>query len=433
MDINELYGHLLRVGGLQADKEGLVSIVIGKESKPYTIEGKRLVLPLPEQLATGGWDQRIVFHPLSENILRGESKIMERFRGAINLKLNWVIGKMAEELLALTVDVNSHPRMSPDQGVLLTQLLGADQKLFDKFALIMKAMGMGDKDKAFVHIFLKRGGMVGGKKFNRACIVSFPFYEELCKDEKTVYGVPISGKARGILRALMEFLLPGIQVANSFDVGSVSDIAPFLDALMQGVKRIAISLNDVLDAYAEFFPNVEDYRIDDNWVEVFDNLSTMLSQIRDIPMQAGNEGGGATPAPVQPTVERHTPAATPGAAAHAPAGRVTMPHAPVAQHAPRGTVAMPAPVVTPQGQPAGTPGVVYNADGSINMAATRASNPQLNAQFNNGYSGYGMQPVIPPGPDATRNARPLWDQPAPYQHGGYGGGGYGGGYGGGRI
>lgn len=421
MKLIQLYRDILSVGSLIADGEGMVSAAVAGQTVPFMVEGKRLVLPTQEHLSNPDWSNRVTFHPLSENILRGESKVMEKYRHAVNVRMNYVLGCIGENLLDLAQNVDAAKRLNPDQTQFLTKVLGADEKTLDIWKHLLKAMGMGNNDKCIVHLFLKRGGVVRGKKYNRACIVSFPLYEELWKEErhpttspaltkeqKQVYGITISKKHKAVLRALIEFMLPGIENANQFDSGSESDIAPFLDALMQGVAKVASSINNVIDEFGEFIHLSNELRYNDDWVEKFENLNALLPEIRMIPMQAGNEGSTSK---VQ--VPTHT------GQQQQPQGLTNVAPAPVhAAHPPPGVMAMPGPQQLQQAwgqqvQPAAAPaagGIAKTASGAIDMSATLRSNPAVAAALVGAYPGMypGVVMAPPPGPVGARMGDPRW-------------------------
>ena len=103
MKLITLYKALLELGGMSSDRDGLVSGKLPgakEDPRPVTIKGKRLVLPTQKQLTTSDWSDRIVFHPLYENVLRGESQVIEvkiskeqYERDKINLQLEgWNVG-----------------------------------------------------------------------------------------------------------------------------------------------------------------------------------------------------------------------------------------------------------------------------------------------------------------------------------------------------
>lgn len=429
MKMIELYKHLLAAGNCIVDDEGMVSGSMKGKTMPLMVGGKRLVLPTAEHLAHPDPSNKVIFHPLSENILGGESKVMEKFRGTINVRLNWVLACLLQELMGIVTSVKLHPKLSPTQSELLSKVKSADltmvdvtvkdkkvpmAKAYKALKDLIDAMNVTSKDKCFVHIFLRRGGRVAGKSYRSAAIVSFPLYEELAKGEKQVFGVTLRAKDREAIMQLLEFVIPGIEVPHSYDKGSECDIAPFLDALMKSLMGIASNINAIVDEFenhlSEDAPG--DYKYGDQWVSIFDNLSQMLPEIRMIPMQAGNEGhrdtrpvgnpnatgapalvNAAPPAPHQPAV------AAPNTIAYPPAF-------PQQAYAPAAYPAMP--------QPAGP---VKTESGKIDFAASMRSNPVLAQQLNSGmgqvpYGQQFYQPPPPPGPATARMGAPRWDQPA---------------------
>lgn len=404
MKIIELYKEILSAGYLFADKEGMISAKIKGSTMPFLIDGKRLVLPTKEHLKNSDWSNRVVFHPLSENILRGESKVLERFRNNINLRLNYVLGMVADQLFKLVVNVGGHKHLSPDQSIILSSVKNADEKAYNAFGNLIEDMGLTNKTKCIVHIYLKKGGVVDGRKYNRAAIVTFPLYEELLKNQKQVFGVNIaSAKHREAIKQLLEYILPGIDKPHYFDRGSESQIAPYLDCLMQGVLGIASRINNIIDEYGQFMDSADELRYADGWVEVFENLEQLKAEIRSIPMQAGNEGAvGDAPA-------------APAPAAQAPAQVLQTPSA-----IPVPPPVQPIPTQPYYGAPPPAPvqggGVVKSASGGIDFAASMRSNPQLAGTIP--YNGYGQpygQPAIPPGPIGARMTPPRWDRPDQYQ------------------
>lgn len=404
MNIIELYKHILGTAALSADDDGMISATFAKTTSPFLIGGKRLVLPTAAQMANPEWENRKVFHPLSENTWRNESEVMERFRHAVNTRLNYTILRLSESLLKIAADQKMHAKLSPTQSELLSAIPDAKEDTLKVFTAIMKAMGLGNKEKCVVHVFLKRNGKIGDKVYARAAVVSSPLYEELEKEGKQVYGVTVTTKQRNTIKSLLKFVVPGIDTAQNFNRGSDSDIAPFLDSLMRGLLAIGQNINVLTDEYAEFLPDSDEYRYDDAWIPVFDNLAQMLPQIRMIPMQAGNEGAviAKTPIPMQPVAQ----APMYGQLAPPPVMQQTGFPPPMQQGFP---------IQQPQyGQPV-APQAVRTNTGAIDFEASLRANPQLAQQLTVGLSpGYG-QPAV--GPMATHRAPPRWDQPAPAAQG----------------
>ena len=372
MKLLELYENLLKAAFLATTEDGYVSRKFGDQTDPAIIKGKRLVLPTQEHLANPNKKDIILFHPLSENILKGESVVLEEFRTSLNIRLNFTIGLIAFQLLQIATSTKEHAKLTPDQSEFLSDLKNADEKTLDTFGKLLKAMNVSQNQNVFVSIFLKRSGSVGGKKYQRAGIVAFPFYEELMKSTTELYGVKLRVKDRETFIKLMEYIFPNIGVPESHNRGSDSDVAPFLDALMKAVMTVSAPLNDQITLFSNFLDSPEEMMVNDEWVEVFDNLGVMLPQIRSIPMQAGSE-------PVMPKNESelHTTVpviqTTPVAASPLPAALTNPPAQTVwSNYQP------PAAMTFNNGQQPlpGSNGIVRTANG-INFESVLRSNPVL--------------------------------------------------------
>ena len=298
----EFYKQILSLGSLVCDKDGLVSAIVEDMSVPFTVKGKRLALPTKANM--GKVPDVCIFHPLSENFLRGESDVMQKYRSAINIRLNYVIGCMMGELLTLITSTGEHQKLSPDQSELLSLVHQADEETLNRFMKISEAIKKsamtGDKDKAFVNIYLKKTANIKGKVYKRGAIVSFPFYKELIKKEKTGYGVTLRNKDREAIQKLIEFIIPGIEVDDGYNQGSGGDISPFLESLLKGVIGIAANINTIAEGYKDYLGMYDQYVYNADWVDTMENIHLLEPEIRMIPMQAGNEGSTGNPtAPVQ--------------------------------------------------------------------------------------------------------------------------------------
>lgn len=376
------YEQILKLAGLRSDKEGLVSAVIEDESVPFTVKGKRLALPLKPNMSKT--EDLCIFHPLNENFRREESDVLQRYRGAINTRLNYVIGCMMEELLTLITSAGEHKKLTPNQSELLSVAPEADEGTLTRFSQLLKAMGVGDKEKSFVNIYLKKTATIRGKVYKRGAIVTFPFYKELVKKEKTVYGVTLRIKDRDSIQKLLEYIIPFISNEESYNKGSSCDLSPSLDSLLKGVIGISANINTIADTYKHFLPLYDQYLYNDDWAETLDNIHLLDPEIRLIPMQAGNEGATAA-APAQAPV--NIPAVV-----TQPVPNVSAPVAPI-------------PVQTQQGK---DPSKVSFMELDARMRQNTQANPMMPGgwgqspmQPTNGWQTYMPQPLS--GPAAARS------------------------------
>lgn len=388
MKLLELYEALLKTAGLVTTSDGFVSKHVDGLVKPATIKGKRVVLPTPTHLANPDKTEIILFHPLSENIMHGESVVLEEFRSGINNKLNFTIGLLCYQLLLISTSVAEHSKLSPDQLEFLSKLKNADEKTLETFNKILKATGGTQKQNTFVSIFLKRGGVVGGKKRSRAGIVSFPFYTDLKKNESEVFGVKMRVKDRETFINLMEYIFPTIDVPESHNRGSDALVGPSLDALMKTVIGIAGPLNDQITLFANIIDDSEAMMINGDWVESFDNIDAMNNEVRMIPIQAGNEGS---------SVNAGTAVTPPPAPA---------PTQPINQQ----PAWQPQQQLTPQGylQPPAAPAPIITSRG-LDFASAIRSNPALAQTLGYNNPNYGIQ-------SRPMNTEPRWGNSGnPYQ------------------
>lgn len=415
MKLLDLYKSILATANMTTTADGFISMQLGDASKPATLKGKRLVLPSPEHLANPNWKDRVAFHPMSENILRGESDVLGFFRQALNIRLNYTFGALAYELLTIATSPGMHAKLTPDQSEFLSRVKNADEKTLAVLLKLMDAMPANQTQKQFVSIYLKRAGMVGGKRYSRVGVVSFPLYQDLKKSTTEVYGVKMRVKDRESLMALLEYMVPDIGEAEQHMRGSDSPVAPYLDALMKSVLVVASPLNDLIELFKNQLDKPETLAFADEWVETFENLGVMVNEVRSVPMLAGNEGttakGDSTaqpidvaPAPVQAAQPAFAPAPAPVAPAPAP----FYPGQPAAGYvAPGGHPGYPYQPQPGHFVPAPPPGPVKTERG-LDFESVLRSNPAL-AQQVGGVGGGGFyqpQHQQPQGPRQPRWAAP---------------------------
>jgi hypothetical protein len=312
LKLNQLYTSLLDCAGMVVDKEGFVSVKMLNKTSPAMIDGKRLVLPTQEQLMSSDHTNRTVFHPLMENIMRGgESEVITKLRQAFNIRLNYTFAAIGQSLLTLAASVADHKHLSPYQSEMLSAVKDVDEKTVVAFSHMMINASKESSDKSFVNIYLRRKATINGKIYARGGIVTFPMLQELKEDKEKYSGVKLRIKDKAALIQLHEYIFPGCSEPETYNKGSNSDVAPFLDSLMLTVKSLSSKVNDILELFGPLIDGHEQFVFNADWVDSFDNLADLIPQIRSVPMQAGNEGRGhkeATPVAPQPTTLSYQPA-----------------------------------------------------------------------------------------------------------------------------
>lgn len=284
------YKEILDVAGCSVDPEGNVSArnpCDPSEVAPVLIDGKRLVIPTKQQLSEPDWSKRLAFHPLVENIMQEESVVLGKYRQILNQQLQAIISLTIITLMEVAGSVGDTKKLTPDQLEALTIFKDMDAKSMEAFIQLLKRMPIGSVTHTFVSIYLKKGGLVNGKKFSRAAIVGFPFYTELCKDQKEVYGVALRKKDKEGFKKVMEFLIPGIDIPGEYDSGTFAKQAPFLTALLTSAGRLMDELNSTMTLFGKF-GGLDEHLFNLGWSEFLNEADKYVSSIRMIPALPGN-------------------------------------------------------------------------------------------------------------------------------------------------
>jgi hypothetical protein len=302
MTLNEIYTAVLACAGMSVDSEGFISTKVGDKSLPALIDGKRMVLPTQFQLSNLKPDSAIVFHPLRENIMQGESPILNKLRKSIVVKLNYTFAIICQNLLDIIASTAVHHTLTPDQSMVLSIVTDVDKKTLEVFNKIQEYSCKDNFANPFVKIFLKKGGKVDDKTYSRAGIVSFPILEQLTdKAIEAPCGISMRVKDREGLIKLYNFIF----TASNYSVGSNTQVAPYVDALMNATAGPAGRLNDLLILYSNLIEDSDKLIFNSDWVDAFVNINDFIPEIRKIPMQLGNGGNDHTL--VQPVPQSQVP------------------------------------------------------------------------------------------------------------------------------
>lgn len=297
MNLLKLYEEILKTGLMSVDHEGMVSQPKSYSAEedgpvePTVIDGKRLVIPTKYHIDNPDKQQKIVFHPLSENALQGESAVISKLKTMCSVAVNMSIYHLIRNFLNLALSTEEHKKLSPEQSELLSVLKDVDTKTEKDFMkIILQGIKRDGSDGLFFKVFLKRGGSVHGKKYSRVGVVTFPIYEELSKENTEHFGITLRKKDQGVLRKLLEYILPRIAEVQGYDAGSDDDNAPYLEALMQSIAGVGGDVNKRINEFEEFIDFPEGLKIKLRWQKAFQDLNDFLPEVRRIPSQYGNQG-----------------------------------------------------------------------------------------------------------------------------------------------
>lgn len=285
-NIYNLYKSVLKFAGYRVTDDGYVQFAVSQtKAKPLHINDKAVVMPYPEHLNNPSG--KIIFHPLCENIMRGESDIIKKLNAGINIRFNMVLALLVPKLLNIVASPIEHSKLTPDQLDLLTTVKEADDNCVKNIGRIVREEIVKKPTSYFISLFLKRGGVYQEKKYSRVGIVRFPFYESL--DAMDLKYVRVKDKEA--YRQVFDYIFPQINDPEVFNYGTNDRTAPFFVALMNTAANVAARLNDIIDLYSDFLEEqADEIRFDADWLDQINDLNQLQKEIRMIPPQAGNEG-----------------------------------------------------------------------------------------------------------------------------------------------
>lgn len=287
----DLYKSLQASVGMTSDSEGFVSTILpgSTSSKPFMIDGKQLVNPIPHQLQQPDWTNRIGFHPFLQKVQEGESRVVDKFRDRMNAYSDFMTGMLLINLAKLSCEKEKHQALSPSQARCLGPFSDADEK-FVKFLTSMVQAGRANKKGLeFVRFTLIKGRVFQGKKRSRVAVMHFPLYEALPKDGKgtTVLNHKLRGIDVKMLQKIYEFLFPGIGTDGAWECASDSLTAASMEALMTLYARYVNAHNGMVQVLDKQIADNDDLLIVNDWQEEITKISDYLPEIRKIPWLEG--------------------------------------------------------------------------------------------------------------------------------------------------
>ena len=355
---NDLYTGILVALGYNITPSGDVM----EETDPVYINQRSLVLPTPGKLKEGSWNTQIPFHPLSENVYRGESTIMQFLRNAITKQLSRMVGMYIFHLAEIARSKDQ--KLSSDVKKFMQLLPDVDDKFITTVTnLIIASTGeqaTANSELQLIHIYLKRGAVVNGTKVSRAAIVSFPFLDRLKNGDK-IEGVTIRKKDVNMINTLFNYAIFGdnkdnyFNVNHTYDFGSADLYAPYFDSLIGAYNALASNIKESSYKFRIQIGNIsqEDLKLlqpDLSWTAYMKQISTLRALIpalddsegapvEGMQQEAGTVTTAVEMAQIAPAPGVHPPAATttdpladpskfvaPAPAAAAPTGLVVAVH-----------------------------------------------------------------------------------------------------------
>jgi hypothetical protein len=292
------YSQLLDAVDLKVDEDGGISYMpagaVDKNNLPMKVtamigDGKYWVLPTKPILASSPWDTHMAFHPLSENILNGESEVASKLKAVMNIKLNAVLGELLGQLTNFAAHPDAHGNVPARASKFLKLVPEIKEKTAERMADMVERSTVST-DRRFVNLYVKRGGKILDSRFQHVGVVTFPFREELEGETPKAFNVTLSKKDQASFKALFDYIMPDSQEMETYSAGSRSHTASTFEAMCRAFIKVATQLNEITTLHKKMLPTYKDLMINLDWVDELSNIEKLADCIPPLP---GNIGEGA--------------------------------------------------------------------------------------------------------------------------------------------
>jgi hypothetical protein len=295
LDLNTIYKAILATGWLITDDQGLVyrnlSAVTGENKEPFIMLDKTVALPTRENLARSGRDNLLIFHPLMEGLLGGESPVIGKLRRAYGIRFSFSAAAIFTAILSTGGSQMEYSKFSPDQMDLLTVIKAVTADTLKKWEKLMElSIEKYGMSNAFVDVYIKRDQQLAGQNYSRVASVRFPIYQELTKNPDKPFGskLSLSANERETIVKLFEFVFPNIGLEDAYSVGTSARIAPYLDSLLQVYGKLFKITNGLYDKFHEVVVMEEAVQTELDWPEWFRDIESLKNIAQSVPQQYGN-------------------------------------------------------------------------------------------------------------------------------------------------
>lgn len=254
------YARILESVGMTISEEGGVYTNMPMEPVHCKVTDRKLFLPFPQYLKDGIFvpdSDSVAFHPMSENVVRGESEVLHFLKNMILSQMTVLTATFGRQLLTLAINVDSHDKLTARQATRLKVIREADARSLKSISNVFKALTFPDGEHRLISMRFSRGRQLDdGRKYARACHVSFPLYAEARDGTGKIYGVNVTKKDRAVLMGLLEVIWgPLVGDDDLYTRGSDSNSAPYFYALMASYRELLNEINELRDIFGDKLPS----------------------------------------------------------------------------------------------------------------------------------------------------------------------------------
>lgn len=287
--LSAAYSKLISAIGVEINENGKLIQTVNDLNQQVTVDGLELFLPTVDNTRNYN-ESTVLFHPLSENVLLGESPVIKETRALMMDNLHYLILETVDAMLKIGVDNDMVSKLSPTQIETLRCTAGVDETTIKNWKSIMRRAESRGSANRVVTIFLKRGAEIDDKDYKRAAIVNFNIYNELVDGKLNIFGVKIRKADLNIYVKTLETIIDDIAIIDKYSVGSNSLVAPYFDALIRAYAGILKTINGVTWNLRKPIKEVKgvDLHVKDEFSELFTDLLVYRDIIPSLPYNDGD-------------------------------------------------------------------------------------------------------------------------------------------------
>lgn len=287
--LSAAYTKLLNAMSIREDSNGELVQTLDGVDRLVRVEDMPMVIPTEETIKHYS-SNKVIFHPLSENILQGESPVIKELRAMMMDHLHSLILDTADALISIALDNDLVSTLTPTQIESLKCTAGADATTLKNWkSIVRRAESRGSANRV-VTIFLKRGAEIKGKTYKRAAIVNFNLYNELTEGKLQVFGVKIRKTDLNIFTKVFEQIIEDVAIVDKYSEGSESLTAPYFDVLVKTYAGILKTINSITWSLRKPIKEVKGYdlHVKDDFSELFTDLMIYRDVIPPLPYNEGD-------------------------------------------------------------------------------------------------------------------------------------------------
>lgn len=276
------YRATLSAAGYSVDESGAISRPARDNSTtPVEINDKLLYIPTKSLRAKNKWNAVQPFHPLCEDVLCGQSSIIQLLSRNLSVYLTGRILELMSTIVEVGCD-NAKQEENNNNPKAYEILTACASEI--KVAIVPKWTALLRKlvQKPIVEIYLNRDVecSLDNKVYSRLGIITYNILDMFDAEGVKIGDVHMGSKLnKSVIRSIFEYIVQGIPT----EIGS-SGIVPYYETYLLILRAFTKRFNEL---EAPFLRLTGRELIDESWFSVVDDLQPLVGRIPNLP---GNSG-----------------------------------------------------------------------------------------------------------------------------------------------